>query len=179
MLKKFKGFFRLHSFKKSRYPQRQVTIGNVSYHLREAVIGDIKNLIKVERLVYSGESPWGKSAFLAELYSHFKHLYLCAIKDDQIIGFIGVRIMGKEAHITNVAVIPDYQRKGIGGFLLKESEIFAQNNKCEFLTLEVRVSNKDAQRLYRKTGFVSRRIKTAYYSEANEDALDMVRFLDD
>jgi ribosomal-protein-alanine N-acetyltransferase len=58
-------------------------------------------------------------------------------------------------------------------------ERYARKNKCDRLTLEVRLGNRDAQRLYRTLGFVSQAIKTAYYTEGNEDALDMVKFLND
>jgi ribosomal-protein-alanine N-acetyltransferase len=90
-----------------------------------------------------------------------------------------VRILGADAHITNIAIIPDYQGKGIGSFLIGEMERYARKNKCDRLTLEVRLGNRDAQRLYRTLGFVSQAIKTAYYTEGNEDALDMVKFLND
>jgi ribosomal-protein-alanine N-acetyltransferase len=52
-------------------------------------------------------------------------------------------------------------------------------NRCETLSLEVRVSNKDAQRLYRKLGFQSRTIKKGYYTEKNEDAVDMIKRIKD
>jgi ribosomal-protein-alanine N-acetyltransferase len=180
MLKKFKSFKgKLTLFRKVQYPQQIKMIRNESYTVREIVGDDIKELLQVERLVYAGELPWTKSAFLSEIYSRFKHLYLCILQNERIIGFIGVRLLGEDAHITNIAVIPEYQSKGIGSFLLAEVQQYALKNKCDRLTLEVRLSNIDAQRLYRKLGFVSRAIKTAYYTEGNEDALDMVKFLDE
>ncbi len=51
-------------------------------------------------------------------------------------------------------------------------------NRCETLSLEVRISNQDAQRLYRKLGFQSRKVRKGYYTQTNEDALDMVKFLE-
>lgn len=71
-----------------------------------------------------------------------------------------------------------YQRKSIGSFLIDEIEKFAIMNRCETLSLEVRVGNRDAQKLYRKLGFQSRTIKKGYYTENNEDALDMVKILE-
>lgn len=88
-------------------------------------------------------------------------------------------MLGEDAHITNIAVIPEYQGRGVGSFLLTEIEQYARKNKCDRISLEVRLSNRDAQRLYRQLGFVSRAIKTAYYTEGNEDALDMVKFLNE
>lgn len=132
----------------------------------------------MERLVYAGELPWTKSAFLSEIYSRFKHLYLCILQNERMIGFAGVRLLGEDAHITNIAVIPEYQGRGVGSFVDWNRTVCAKN-KCDRISLEVRLSNRDAQRLYRQLGFVSRAIKTAYYTEGNEDALDMVKFLNE
>ncbi|OOG27458.1 ribosomal-protein-alanine N-acetyltransferase [Enterococcus casseliflavus] len=180
MLKKFKTMTgKLAFFRQIQYPERKKEIRGETYVVRELVGDDIKELLQVERLVYAGELPWTKSAFLSELYSRVKHLYLGILHNERMIGFIGVRILGADAHITNIAIIPDYQGKGIGSFLLGEIERYARKNKCDRLTLEVRLGNRDAQRLYRTLGFVSQAIKTAYYTEGNEDALDMVKFLND
>ena len=180
MLKKFKSFKgKLPLFRKVPYPEQTKTIQDETYVIREIVGEDIKELLQVERLVYAGELPWTKSAFLSEIYSRFKHLYLCILQNERMIGFAGVRLLGEDAHITNIAVIPEYQGRGVGSFLLTEIEQYARKNKCDRISLEVRLSNRDAQRLYRQLGFVSRAIKTAYYTEGNEDALDMVKFLNE
>ncbi len=62
-----------------------------------------------------------------------------------MIGFVGSRAFGLDCHITNIAVRPAYQRKRIGSLLIDEIENFAIMNRCETMSLEVRMSNQDAQ----------------------------------
>ena len=113
--KSFKG--KLPLFRKVQYPEQTKTIQDETYVIREIVGEDIKELLQVERLVYAGELPWTKSAFLSEIYSRFKHLYLCILQNERMIGFAGVRLLGEDAHITNIAVIPEYQGRGVGSFV--------------------------------------------------------------
>ena len=80
--------------------------------------------------------------------------------------------------ITNIAVATAFQNRGIGKLLIDEVENFAIMNDCETLSLEVRLSNTDAQRLYRRLGFSARNIRKNYYTENNEDALDMIKRLE-
>ncbi|WP_165004773.1 ribosomal protein S18-alanine N-acetyltransferase [Enterococcus sp. ZJ1668] len=178
MLKKFKAYARSLFQEKTEYAEKKIEAIGAIYSLRELTPEDIKELLDVEREVYAGELPWTKSAFLSELKSPFTNLYLGIFEGEKLFGFVGARVLGLDCHITNIAVIPSYQRKSIGTLLIDEIENFAIINRCETLLLEVRMSNQDAQRLYRKLGFQSRRIKKGYYSENNEDALDMVKILE-
>ncbi len=133
----------------------------------------LKNLLVLEKEVYQGLAPWPRSAFLMELNSFFTHLYLVVRKKEELVAFIGCRITGKDAHITNLAVKPSFQRLGLAFYLLKEAKDFAIAHDCHQMSLEVRVSNHDAKRLYRKFGFVSFNIKKNYYTENQEDAVEM------
>ncbi|OJG75866.1 ribosomal-protein-alanine acetyltransferase [Enterococcus quebecensis] len=154
-----------------------VEISEQEYAVRAIVLDDIKDLLSIEREVYAGELPWTKTAFLVELQSPDPHLYLLIQKNNQTIGFIGCRIFGSDAHITNVAVLTKEQGKGIGSFLIREIQQFAKANNCETISLEVRLSNKNAQRVYRQLGFLSNTIKPNYYTEDKEDALEMILYL--
>ncbi|OTN90162.1 ribosomal-protein-alanine acetyltransferase [Enterococcus sp. 7E2_DIV0204] len=179
MLKKFNLFHSLLGifFKNRPYDERTVEISNESYSVRAIVLDDIKDLLSIEREVYAGELPWTKTAFLMELQAAEPHLYLLIQKDEKTIGFVGCRIFDKVAHITNVAVLTQNQGKGIGSFLIREVIQFARANNCETISLEVRISNKNAQRVYRQLGFASSTIKPAYYTENKEDALEMILHL--
>lgn len=180
MLKKFKALTQRWQPRQIPTYERQVRlIAGQPYVLRQLTNEDIKTLIFLQKEVYAGNMPWTRSAFLSELTSPMRHLYLCAEDKGKVVAFCGCRIHGVDGHITNVAVLPAFQGRGLGSLLLEEVEDFARQNHCETLSLEVRLSNRDAQRLYRKLGFVSRAIKKGYYDETNEDALDMVKFLED
>ncbi|WP_207694259.1 ribosomal-protein-alanine acetyltransferase [Enterococcus sp. DIV0212c] len=179
MLRKFNLFHSILGifFKNRPYDEKTVAISEQEYFVRAIVFDDIKDLLSIEREVYAGELPWTKTAFLVELQSSDPHLYLLIQKDEQTIGFIGCRIFGKDAHITNVAVSTKHQGNGIGSFLIREIQQFAKVNNCETISLEVRLSNKNAQRVYRQLGFVSNTIKPEYYTEDKEDALEMILYL--
>lgn len=90
-----------------------------------------------------------------------------------IIGFASIWVMADEAHITNIAVRKDYQRQGIGELLLISIINLAAELKADIVTLEVRVSNLPAQRLYHKYGFVQVGLRRGYYTDNREDALLM------
>ncbi len=90
-----------------------------------------------------------------------------------IIGFAGLWLMVDEAHITTIAMHPDYRRKGLGEFMLTNLIDIAYDIGAKWVTLEVRVSNYNAQNLYRKYGFREAGVRHRYYSDNQEDALIM------
>jgi ribosomal-protein-alanine N-acetyltransferase len=90
-----------------------------------------------------------------------------------ILGFGGLWIMADEAHITNVAVRREYRGRGIGEHLLIAMIGLAMDRNARTLTLEVRLSNEIAQRLYHKYGFTQVDIRRNYYTDNREDALVM------
>lgn len=90
-----------------------------------------------------------------------------------IIGFSGLWLMVDEAHITTIAMHPEYRGNGLGEFLLVSLIDISYNIGAKWVTLEVRVSNHTAQNLYRKYGFREAGVRHRYYSDNQEDALIM------
>ena len=90
-----------------------------------------------------------------------------------IVGYAGIWVMTDEAHITTIAVDPDYQGNGLGELLLVALIDRAQHIGAHWLTLEVRVTNKVAQALYEKYTFKEMGLRRRYYSDNGEDALVM------
>ena len=90
-----------------------------------------------------------------------------------IIGFAGLWLMVDEAHITTIAMHPDFRQRGLGEFLLVSLIDTAYDIGARWVTLEVRVSNSVAQSLYRKYGFHQAGVRHRYYSDNQEDALIM------
>jgi len=90
-----------------------------------------------------------------------------------VIGFAGLWLMVDEAHITTIAMHPDYRRRGLGEFMLVSLIDIAYTIGAKWVTLEVRVSNYAAQNLYRKYGFREAGLRHRYYSDNQEDALIM------
>jgi ribosomal-protein-alanine N-acetyltransferase len=92
---------------------------------------------------------------------------------EAVVGYSGMWIMVDEAHITTIAVDPAYRSEGIGELLLLALLERAQDRGAGEATLECRVSNDVAQRLYRKYTFRDAGIRKRYYSDDGEDALIM------
>ena len=94
-------------------------------------------------------------------------------QQSSIIGFAGLWLMVDEAHITTIAIHPDYRGKGLGELELASLIDIAVQIGAKWVTLEVRVSNYVAQNLYRKYGFREAGMRHRYYSDNQEDALIM------
>lgn len=124
---------------------------------------------KIEELCI--DIPWGKGQIEKELENE-KATYFCAVTNENVVGYIGVWNIMDEGNITNIAVHPDFQRKGIGYALLEEMKNFAKKEKMLFLTLEVNEKNEQAIYLYKKCGFeiIGRRKK---YYHNKDDAILM------
>jgi ribosomal-protein-alanine N-acetyltransferase len=95
------------------------------------------------------------------------------VERDYIVGFSGIWVMAEEAHITNIAVRREYQRRGIGEFLMLGTIELAEKLQAVVMTLEVRASNKVAQKLYNKYGFEQVGLRHVYYLDNREDAVIM------
>ncbi|MHB9090322.1 MAG: ribosomal protein S18-alanine N-acetyltransferase [Chloroflexota bacterium] len=91
----------------------------------------------------------------------------------ELIGYAGMWLMVDEAHITTIAVRPEYRGKGFGELLMIGMFERAMEVGARWVTLEVRVSNNVAQNLYRKYTFHAEGLRKGYYSDNNEDAVIM------
>ncbi|HHX73655.1 MAG TPA: ribosomal protein S18-alanine N-acetyltransferase [Firmicutes bacterium] len=124
---------------------------------------------EIEQKVY--QTPWTKHAFINEILDNGFASYYVALAEGEVIGYGGIWVVLDEAHLTNLAVSPGWQGKGIGKALLAHLIREAAGKGARRMTLEVRVSNLRAQELYKKFGFVSCGIRPKYYHD--EDALIM------
>lgn len=123
--------------------------------------------------VKSFPTPWSYRAFQFEVTENDFASYIVAQLDGRIVGYAGMWIVLDEAHITNVAVHPDYRGTGCGRSLMTELLGRAAVLGAVKITLEVRVSNVAARELYKSLGFVERGFRRKYYSDNNEDAIIM------
>lgn len=139
--------------------------------LRKATINDLEGICNVE--IRSFTAPWTKDAFYNEfVQNHFAH-YLVLVDEGMIIGYCGVWIIIDEAHVTNIAILPEYRGRKLGESLLKQVMNYAQLNHAKSMSLEVRVSNNVARNLYKKLGFQEGGIRKGYYQDNYEDAIVM------
>lgn len=129
----------------------------------------IPEIMAIEQRAYT--APWSDVSFRAELTNHMA-VYLVLKQNGRMIGYAGEWLVIDEAHITTLAVAPERQRKGFGEVLLIELLVQAVQAGMTRATLEVRMSNEAAQKLYEKYGFKTVAIRKAYYSD-REDACVM------
>lgn len=121
--------------------------------------------------------PWTREMLIKQL-SDDMHIFLAALNDSgEAVGYVGLMYVLDEGYISNVAVSPEWRRRGIGDMLIEELLRMARAKKLSFVTLEVRESNLTAQALYRKHGFTEVGRRKKYYDRPTEDAILMTRFL--
>ena len=118
--------------------------------------------------------PWSVEG-LKEMFHTEGYCSFLAKEEEEVIGYVGMKMVLDEADITNVAVLPSHRKKGIAGKLLQVFLDFAQGNQLAFLTLEVRASNYDAIALYGSRGFRSVGRRKNYYEHPKEDAIIMTK----
>ncbi len=138
---------------------------------RRMTVRDLDEVLRIERASFS--APWSRNAFAGELMDNHFAEYLVMYSGPQMIGYGGMWVIVDEAHVTNIAVYPEYRGKKNGERLLRMMMAEAAARGARRMTLEVRVSNEVAKRLYRKLGFVDAGTRKGYYTDNHEDALIM------
>ncbi len=134
-------------------------------------LADLPAVHDIERRSFS--TPWPSHAYRTELETNRLAHYRVARADGQVIAYAGIWLMVDEAHVTTFAVDPAWRRRHIGETLLLLMLDLAIERGAREATLEVRLSNLAARRLYEKYGFRPVGIRPRYYSDNNEDALVM------
>ena len=131
----------------------------------------LRGVMAIERQVYP--RPWSPNLFLSEMTESKNRCYLVAKIDREVVGYAGMTCYGEEAHVTNIAVDPLHHRQKIATRLLHDLIVEGVQMGAEAVSLEVRVTNWGAQRLYGAFGFRPIGVRKNYYQEINEDALIM------
>ncbi len=137
---------------------------------REMIPEDADAVAQIEKSCFP--VPWSRQSFWEEA-SHEHTLYWLALDEEKVIGYAGCWILAGEAQITNVAISPEYQGKGVGTQLMKSMIEVAKKRGATAMTLEVRPSNASALALYKKFGLKSVGRRKGYYSDNGEDAIIM------
>ncbi len=140
--------------------------------IRTLALSDLSDIEEIEHRSY--ETPWSRSMFAGELAKPAS-LCLGAFEGEQLGGYLIVSRYVDAWHIMNIAVSPDFRRRGIATALLERLFELTDDRSRRGYTLEVRVSNDGAIRLYERLGFTARGIRRGYYTDNREDALIMWR----
>ena len=142
-------------------------------HLRLMSQEDVPQVTEIDREAFP--TLWPPANYQRELKNGLAHyIVACDAEAGQyIIGFAGLWMLVDEAHITNIAVREKHRRQGIGETLLIAIVELAIELGANLITLEVRASNSEAQKLYAKYGFVRVGLRRGYYTDNREDAVLM------
>jgi [ribosomal protein S18]-alanine N-acetyltransferase len=149
--------------------------------IRDAIARDLARIVEIERIAYT--APWSLKSFERELTLPFSRTLVAgfggsksgfegprAVED--VVGFLCRWLVADECHILNIAVDPEFRRRGVGFFLLNSTIAEAIAKQATCVTLEVRRANFAARQLYRKLKFEERRLRKHYYGPG-EDAIVM------
>jgi ribosomal-protein-alanine N-acetyltransferase len=132
---------------------------------------DLEAVQDIERASFT--TPWPPHAYRSELESNRLATYLVVRAGDEVVAYAGMWLMVDEAHLTTFAVHPAWRRRRVGERLLVALLDLAVARRAREATLEVRLSNLAARRLYEKYGFRPVGLRPRYYSDDGEDALIM------
>jgi ribosomal-protein-alanine N-acetyltransferase len=157
---------------------------DLPYIVEPMALSDIDQVIEIENEIFS--APWSARAYRFELAENQNSTLLVVRRRARpvpglhpwrqkppVLGYGGLWLLVDDAHIATIGVHPAYQGKGLGELLLLALLERARDLKANRATLEVRVSNRNAQALYEKYGFEKVSLRRRYYADNDEDAFIM------
>jgi ribosomal-protein-alanine N-acetyltransferase len=183
-----------------------VTGHPLPYTIRLMEPGDVPAVITIERASFP--TPWHASSFLYELRHNTRSFFYTLLKpasqpspdeladaeqgwlrrlrgvlrppdEHRVIGYVGLRSQSTDAHISTIAVHPEWRDRGLGELLLLTAMEKAVELDAGTVSLEVRPSNQVAQHLYRKYGFRFTGVHRGYYQDGEDAWLMSVRLRQD
>jgi ribosomal-protein-alanine N-acetyltransferase len=132
---------------------------------------DLDAVQRIEKASFS--TPWPAYAYRQEIETNRMAHYIVARVGSEVVGFAGIWLMVDQAHITTFAVDPAWRRQGVGSRMILALLRMSRTLGARNATLEVRLSNTAARRLYERFGFRPVGVRPRYYTDNGEDALIM------
>jgi ribosomal-protein-alanine N-acetyltransferase len=128
---------------------------------------DLEEIVRIERLSF--RDPFSRDLFANELKLDIAHL-LVLKTGVRVVGYIDFWHVDREIHLIDIAVAPELRRQGTGTELMKFLIDYATSHQIEEISLDVRVSNTGAVKLYQQFDFETVGLRKGYYRDNNEDA---------
>ena len=129
----------------------------------------VAQVAELEKICF-GTAAWSEKSIASELNNALS-LWIVAVEDEKVLGYVGSQTVMGETDMMNVAVHPDYRKQGIATGLITELIGALKKQESHCLTLEVRASNEPAKNLYKMLDFEEIGIRKNYYRNPREDAL--------
>jgi len=130
---------------------------------------DLDRVMEIEEASFP--TAWSRGMFLEEIDRPFSRPFVAEGPSGEVLGYAVCWNVAEESHLLNIAVHPESRGKGVGSALLRECIRRGAREGSWRIHLEVRAGNEEAQRLYRRCGFVFQGIRKRYYTDTGEDAL--------
>lgn len=143
----------------------------MSAQLRLLGVADLDAIERIERASYP--APWSRSMFAGELAKPGSLCIGAFGSETELVGFLVVSRYVDAWHVMNLAVAPENRRGGLATTLMQQLFEQTADDGNRGYTLEVRVSNAEAIRLYERLGFAAKGVRRGYYTDNREDALIM------
>ena len=139
-------------------------------NIRPMNINDTLQVYNIEKTIFS--LAWSQKSFM-EACQRSENIYLVALIEGQVVGYCGMWTVMEEGNITNMAVACPYRKNGIAFLLMKEME-----KGITAFFLEVRESNVNAIKLYKKMGYKSIGVRKNFYEKPVENAIIMSKIME-
>lgn len=130
---------------------------------------DLDKVVWLEKEIFT--TPWSRTSFQESLEKTYSYFFVA--QEKEVVGYCGIHNLGGDGEITNVAVDRNWRKKHVAHSMLEFAMHEAEKEGVEAFTLEVRVSNTPAIKLYEKLGFVNQGIRKNFYQNPVEDAIVM------
>jgi ribosomal-protein-alanine N-acetyltransferase len=138
---------------------------------------DIEDVLALEERAF--DDPWNARDFASELKNPRSFVQLLRDGKGELLGHVVFWIVLDQVEILDIAVAPEYRRRGLGGLLMEHVVSLSRQKNCRLISLEVRRSNEAALGLYESLGFKPIALRPRYYAHDNEDAIVMQRPVDE
>ena len=135
----------------------------------EAETTHLTDILKIERLSF--DQPWSEVHFARDINNNDISFNWVAVKDNKTVGFLFGWFTKDEYHLNNIAVIPDYRKRGIASELLRFAVSSMKSNNAEKIYLEVRADNYPAMKLYESFDFQAVGFRKDYYKKGDDAIL--------
>ena len=145
----------------------------MSFRLRKLELGDLDAIEVIKQASYP--TPWSRSTFASEVAKPSSLSIAAITPEEELIGYLVLSRYVDAWHVMNVAVAVPHRRRGVASAMLERLFEVTRKDARRGYTLEVRVSNIAAIKLYERFGFVSKGIRRGYYTDNREDAVIMWR----
>lgn len=143
-----------------------------NFKIENLSLSHLDDIMEIEKSCY-GPHHWSRNSFVGELDNSCARYLVAVNSTGKAVGYMGIWKIFDEAHVTNLAVHPDYQGCGLAHFLILSSLDVCYQDKIKYMTLEVRKTNERAKHVYESFGFKSLGLRKKYYQDNGEDAIIM------